>query len=182
LIWISCVIICFCISLQLIVTSLTFFFISLMLSLFISISRTREHSFFSIYFSNSRNIWLWVKSKERLQETIIIFSITNSESDATKNEEKLVWCREERRLKQSDEETELTRLNSKSDVILTWKEFEQDRKVLESVEEKTKLTEMNVKSFLNALKTSINHWIFIFWSYWKLYLWLILAICLDNDA
>ncbi len=33
---------------------------------------------------------------------------------------------EERRLKQSDEETELTRLNLRSDVILTWEEFNID--------------------------------------------------------
>jgi len=57
--------------------------------------------------------------KERLQETIIIFLITNSESDATKNKEKFMQDQEEKELKQSNEETELTRLNSKSDVILT---------------------------------------------------------------
>ena len=73
--------------------------------------------------------------RERSQEAIIIFLITNSESDAIKNEERLVQDWEERRLKQSDEETELTRLNSN--------------------EERAKLTEMSIKLFLNALK-SIN--------------------------
>jgi len=57
--------------------------------------------------------------KERLQETIIIFLITNSESDVTKNKEKLMQDQEEKKLKQSNEETKLMRLNSKSDVILT---------------------------------------------------------------
>ncbi len=155
LIQVSCVVICFHISLQLIVTSSTFFFISLMSSLFILISRTRRCSFFSIYSSNSRNIWLWVELRKRLQEIIIIFLITDSESDAIKNKEKLAWDQEERRLERSDEETELTRLNSKSDVILTWKEFEWDKKVLESSEEKTELTEMSVELLSSALK-SIN--------------------------
>ncbi len=81
--------------------------------------------------------------------------ITDSESDAIKNKEKLAWDQEERRLERSDEETELTRLNSKSDVILTWKEFEWDKKVLESSEEKTELTEMSVELLSSALK-SIN--------------------------
>jgi len=62
---VSYVIICFCIFLQLIVASSTFFFILLMSFLFISISRTRKRSFFSIYSSNSRNIWFWAESKER---------------------------------------------------------------------------------------------------------------------
>ncbi len=64
-------------------------FISLMLFLFILISRTRKRNFFSIYSSNSRNIWLWAESRERSREMIIIFSITDSESDAIKNEERL---------------------------------------------------------------------------------------------
>ena len=93
--------------------------------------------------------------KERSQETIIIFLITDSESDATKNEERLAWNQEERKLKQSDKETELTKLNSRSDVILTWEEFKQDREVLKSGEERAELTEMSVESLLNALK-SIN--------------------------
>ncbi len=135
LIQVSCAFICSCIFLQLIVASLTFFFILLMSFLFISISRMRKCIFFSIYSSNSRNIWLWAELKEILQETIIIFSITDSESDATKNEEKLAWNQEERRFERSNEETELTRLNSDK--------------------EETELTEMSIKSLLNALK-SIN--------------------------
>ena len=86
---------------------------------------------------------------------IIIFLITNSESDATKNEEKLAQNWEEKELKQSDKETELMRLNLRSNIILTWEKFEQDREVLKSDEEKAKLTEMSVESLLNALK-SIN--------------------------
>ena len=155
LIQVFCVVICFCISLQLIVASSTFFFISLMLFLFILISRMRRRSFFSIYSSNLRNIWLWAELKERSQETIIIFLITDSESDTTKNEERLAWNQEERKLKQSDEETELTKSNSRSDVILTWEEFKQDREVLKSGEERAELTDMSVESLLNALK-SIN--------------------------
>ncbi len=150
-----CVIICFCIFLQLIIASSTFFFISLISFLFILISRTRECNFFSIYSLNSRNIWLWAELKEKSQEVIIIFLITNSESDATKNEEKLAQNWEEKELKQSDKETELMRLNLRSNIILTWEKFEQDREVLKSDEEKAKLTEMSVESLLNALK-SIN--------------------------
>ncbi len=155
LIQVSCIIICFHIFLQLIVMSSTFFFISLISSLFISISRTRKHSFFSIYSSNSKNIWLWAESKERSQEMIIIFLITDSESDATKNEERLTWDQEEKELKWSDEETELTKSNSRLDIILTWEEFKQDREVLKSSEERAELTEMSIESLLNALK-SIN--------------------------
>ncbi len=155
LIQVSCVVICSCIFLQLIVTSSTFFFISLISSLFILISRTRKCSFFSIYSSNSRNIWLWAELRERSRKMIIIFSITNSESDAIKNEERLAWSQEEKELEWSDEETELTRLNSRSDIISTWEEFKQDREVLESGQEKAELTEMSVESLLNALK-SIN--------------------------
>ncbi len=182
LIQVSYVIICSCIFLQLIVASSTFFFILLMSSLFILISRTRERSFFSIYSLNSRNIWFWAELRERLQEMIIIFLITDSESDATKNEERLAWDQEEKELKRSDKEMKLTKSNSRSDIISTWEEFEQDREVLESDEERAELTEMSIKSLSSALKSIINHWIFTSWSYWKLYLQLILAICLDNDA
>jgi len=112
-------------------------------------------NFFLIYSSNSRNIWFWAELKERSHEMIIIFSITNSESDATKNEEKLAWDREEKELKQSDEETELTRLNLRSNIISTWEEFKRDREVLESDEKRAKLTEMSIKSLSSALK-SIN--------------------------
>ncbi len=155
LIQVFCILICFHIFLQLIVTSSTFFFILLISFLFILISRMKECSFFSIYSSNSRNIWLWVELRKRSQKAIIIFSITNSESDAIKNKERLVQDREERKLKQSDEETELMRLNLRSDVILTWEEFKWDKEVLKSDEEKAKLTKMSIKLFLNALK-SIN--------------------------
>ncbi len=86
---------------------------------------------------------------------IIIFLITDSESDATKNEERLTWDQEEKELKWSDEETELTKSNSRLDIILTWEEFKQDREVLKSSEERAELTEMSIESLLNALK-SIN--------------------------
>jgi len=48
---------------------------------------------------------------------IIIFLIINSESDATKNEEKFMQSQEERKLEQSDEEAKLMRLNLKSNII-----------------------------------------------------------------